>query len=80
MDWQPISSAPKDGTHVDIYAKRWRSSYDDFEGDRFPNCCWIGGDPMTGMPAHWINLPDGWWPTHWMPLPPPPVSPDPEPK
>lgn len=62
MEWQPIESAPKDGTDMLV--------------------CWCRGGTMAV--ACWWS--DGWYeanddiryvsePTHWMPLPNPPVSP-----
>lgn len=78
-DWQPIATAPKDGTHVIVC---------DRSDDSFP----FSQRPPTV--AHWFGPPDlpglrsgGWylsvsyteqprlnWPTHWMPLPPPPAA------
>ena len=61
MDWQPIDSAPKDGPILLFYQ----------------------GEMIVG---YWLLSPDelgGWheasndacqfYPTHWMPLPPPPT-------
>lgn len=68
MDWQPIETAPRDGTYLCLYAPTRK--------EPFQCGCWIwetddNDDPSDGT----------WWlgdgreddqPTHWMPLPPPP--------
>lgn len=83
--WRPIETAPKDGTHIDL----WVSG--EFPG-RYP-------DAYFGMPPHecgeygpycdsdWHSAKPGWVcgtfgefictmesPTHWRPLPTPPKS------
>lgn len=73
--WQPIETAPKDGTKVDIVAKVWLPAFDRFEYERFPDCWWTAGDSMVNRRAHWMNVSDGWRPTHWMPRPPLPQEP-----
>lgn len=74
-EWQPIETAPKDGTNVDLWAKCWRAQADDFVYQRFTDCWWTKGDSMTGRHEHWVGFESlSWYPTHWMPLPPPPVS------
>jgi hypothetical protein len=81
-DWQPIETAPKDGTRVDLWAKTWIASQDRFEYQRFPNCWWIKGGDFGGR-SYWVDLDKHWYPTHWMLLPaPPPVggASPPEPK
>jgi hypothetical protein len=68
-EWQPIETAPKDGTslllwwpaHQQLAADPrvigyWKPSYH----------CWQAGNYFC---------PRDIAPTHWMPLPPPPVSP-----
>ena len=62
-DWQPIETAPMDGTEVLLFGDRFDSAYlcafHDGEwkyAGRYPDC-WDGGI---------VN------PTHWMPLPAPP--------
>lgn len=67
--WQPIETAPKDGTRVDLCAKSWLPAFDRFESQRFANCYWWAGDSMTNNSAKWIELPRDWHATHWMPLP-----------
>lgn len=55
-DWQPIETAPKDGTRVIIHEQR----YGTIEFAR-----WIGA-PHN----HWGDGYKSWKPTHWMPSPP----------
>jgi hypothetical protein len=65
MEWQPIETAPKDGTQ--IIGFRWPC-----EDNRkaWPHMCSIAH--WDGFNWRWMNghyLP----PTHWMPLPEPPA-------
>ena len=57
-DWQPIETAPKDGTRILLWiepTKIWMPY--SWNGTR-----WMGDDYPLNMA----------WATHWMPLPPPP--------
>ena len=61
--WQPIETAPKDGTKIcvawyDDYAKKWRFHVDHWR--KFHPI--VGGEGFGGITQ----------PTHWMPLPEPP--------
>lgn len=61
QEWQPIESAPKDGTAVLLYDPTTESGGFVFEG------AWENG---------WYDYGD-WFdrtPTHWIPLPSPPRS------
>lgn len=63
MDWQPISSAPKDGTRVLCWNKEWEAP---------ESGCLYG--PFWA--ANSLAADKGGWkyqPTHWMPLPEPPL-------
>lgn len=79
--WQPIETAPKDGTHVLVafdnppYSEHWTFQ------QRPPTVAhWFGPAPLPGLRA------GGWYlsvshndggridPTHWMPLPAAPVD------
>lgn len=70
MEWQPIETAPKDGTVVMLWVKNWRKTIPVMIG-------WYGKITFEN-PAGWVgehckvNHIDQ--PTHWMPLPPPPNS------
>lgn len=64
-EWLPIETAPKDGTQVLLYHRRygtirgaWRNTGDEY-GE-----CWAGTYMMPGLTE--IQ------PTHWQPLPQPP--------
>lgn len=73
MTWQPIESAPKDGTHI-LAVGLWAG---EINGPHFGECIcvirWDGGTTdypgyewsVTGTDAYsaWLK------PTHWMPLP-----------
>lgn len=64
MDWQPIETAPKDGTEILAawlgYGGRWYRRVMRFTKSGYWNLL-AGGAGGTGAR-----------PTHWMPLPPPP--------
>ena len=82
MGWQPIETAPRDGTVIDLWA----------DGERWPDCYWgkrrywsVDGDETKT--SAWLMEPPDWiWatmneripcdvaPTHWMPRPAPPAS------
>lgn len=66
--WQPIETAPQDRA-VDLWAKRWSASTDTFETRRFPNCRHMQPDSLSNRGPYWMDLPDGWRPTHWMDAP-----------
>jgi alpha-galactosidase/6-phospho-beta-glucosidase family protein len=74
MEWQPISTAPKDGTRIDL----WGINHLHYAkpGQRRVNVGW-------GTVRDWMgNERDDWqtWrsedfePTHWMPIPKPPTE------
>lgn len=77
MTWQPIESAPKDGTHVLLFLPLLRlqvwighfvdtETFDYGKSTRKRQYWSIGSMVMLGVdPA----------PTHWQPLPAPPVQP-----
>lgn len=66
MEWQPIETAPKDGTPIWLYTASGQCegywNYGEWVQDAI-YCTYDG----TGGPAFECS------PTHWMPLPPPPV-------
>jgi hypothetical protein len=67
-EWQPIETAPKDGTRLLVWANNlWREpaiAYWSRSGPLNPPC-WVGGHCHVGH----IDQP-----THWMPLPTPPAA------
>jgi hypothetical protein len=60
-DWQPIETAPKDGTEVLVYVPRRLGPL------------YAGAANTTGKQWWSRNLGDI-QPSHWMPLPPPPAA------
>lgn len=63
-EWQPIETAPKDGTEI--------VGHDAKTGTSHVTCVWRGGwyDPDD----HYYSEAPEFIPTHWMPLPPPPTT------
>ncbi len=72
--WQPIETAPRDGTRVDLYGTR------NGEPRRFPDASFrnnvVLGDVVDEYSWHHPNrdVYGEFVYTHWMPLPPPPVQ------
>jgi len=68
--WQPIETAPKDGTDIIVYRPK-------FDGDYIPQ---VGVDwwmlpSKTGFYSEcWAKSRKDCPPTHWQPLPKPPVT------
>lgn len=82
MKWQPIETAPKDGTHILVYAQDDYSvpfvswwGCDRYEKGEIPSLLGCGD---VDIERHWCvsGCEDGdstiCEPTHWMPLPGPP--------
>jgi len=61
--WQNISTAPRDGTVILLWAPAWRwpSTGWTFADDPWQECPYGGGKKE-------------WQPTHWMHLPQPPLT------
>lgn len=60
-EWRTIDSAPKDGTSILCTAKGWGCAVLFWNAS---NEAWDDGDFKSHED----------WPTHWMPLPAPPVT------
>jgi hypothetical protein len=64
--WQDISTAPKDGTEIDL----WCMSLADGAGSRFAEMFFNDGN-WEDWRSH--RLEPKWKPTHWMPVPAGPI-------
>lgn len=73
MEWQPIETAPKDGTAILVFppsSSAMQASIAKWDEDKYANKpipYWRRMDAL-GKKTFSRSLP----PTHWMPLPPPP--------
>lgn len=68
MEWQPIETAPKDGTEVILYVPDFDKVTTGWYSQKtrlWPHCEEFTED---GEPCN-VGLP-----SHWMPLPPPPSN------
>jgi hypothetical protein len=72
--WQPIKTAPKDGTEIILLTRKGicRGKWDVVD---------FGEYPLDPVYKWWVNSDDVFWfeepydePTHWMPLPAPPAE------
>ena len=69
MDWQPIETAPRDGTRFLVW----------WEKDKYASIVWWlkGYGAFTNGATDRCDTPVGFapsWFTHWMPLPAPPIT------
>lgn len=73
MEWQPIETAPKDGSEIFVWGTVEDSPYarPHIGSEGLERVAWAGD-------GWWITSPqcDAWVPepSHWMPLPPPPAQ------
>ena len=69
MEWQPIKTAPKDGTLF----LAWEAHYPYANVARWfqGRVYWLAEELQLAYTGSWSGHP----PTHWMPLPDPPASP-----
>lgn len=79
--WQPIETAPKDGTYVlltngkDVAQGQWLHEEAYIRELRDLEGRWIGQDESDGFDG-WIDFIGGMpTPTHWMPMPIAPIAP-----
>ena len=64
MDWQPIETAPTDGTTILIATRSYNGGV--------CMAAWVGEAPF---PTFMDETGDSYFDaTHWMPLPPPPID------
>ena len=71
-EWQPIETAPKDGTEILLYVENYCVEGKFIQENKYSWCQQV------------IELSDNWityngevvYPTHWMPLPKPPEKPE----
>ena len=71
--WMPIETAPKDGTLIVLGSRNgvWIGKYLPLYGSGYrPD------NPWSSMLLNHDHMAERYtWPTHWMPLPPPPTTP-----
>lgn len=81
-EWQPIETAPKDGTEIDLWHEEF-GRYSDCHWGLPEHCC---GEYGRYCDSDWHAMKEGWIMsilnelldadsfTHWMPLPAPPIT------
>ncbi len=73
--WQPIETAPRDGTHILVYPPTWYGEFASIAywhselSGRCTEPYWKRTDALNRIIMCLENPP-----THWMPLPPPPQT------
>jgi Protein of unknown function (DUF551) len=80
MNWQPIETAPKDGTEIIAYGIRSCCLGHEKDEETWSSVWWASSFYLRGelVDAHWVESKVGirynsrFTPTHWMPLPEPP--------
>jgi hypothetical protein len=81
MEWQPIETAPKDGTVILLAGGTWGDDLLDLDGaPQVGAARWVMPFRKDRYPSYWgVAVLEGGYsaavyenPTHWMPLPAPP--------
>jgi hypothetical protein len=76
MTWQPIETAPKDGSLIvlaDYSGFRERGK----DGMWIATGCWLAPESDLEKGRWWDRIEYLYTPTHWMPLPEPPMLSEP---
>lgn len=73
--WQPISTAPKDGTHVLLAIRGEKRTVLNWRGKRVVAGYFQAQGHDWMVEGNWAKL-NGVKPTHWLPLPSPPSMKD----
>lgn len=68
--WQPIETAPKDGTEVDLWVEPVSDAPAEFRAQNWPRR--VANTYYSNY--HWLAAEWPWEPTHWRPLPTPPIE------
>ena len=75
MEWQPIETAPRDGTLVILGSNKevGEGSYVKYSGGGHKVDGWVLSTDHHGLDHYYADIMQH-PPTHWMPLPPPPPT------
>lgn len=78
MSWEPIETAPKDGTWILAVVKGWTPAVARWTTNWREGGSFEFVEPETfAEESHWhefIETSEPWQPTHWMPLPAGPAN------
>lgn len=72
--WQPIDTAPKDGTRVDVWVRPW-DAFASGNPNRITNAWFEDGKWKRILSGWTMDIKDCGAPTHWRPVPIPPSFP-----
>ena len=72
MNWQPIETAPKDGTPILLYCEEWNFDWHGDDKKPIIAVCRSGRGGAFFIDNTVYYETQALRPTHWMPLPPPP--------
>lgn len=74
MDWQPIETAPKDGTSILVGCNYYRYGKSQVTLVWHDRGMWIEGSYWDNEEEEYVAAQCEFKPSHWMPLPDPPQS------
>ena len=73
--WQPIETAPKDGTRILVTGGTFRREDEDEKRPAWTAIVWWDSDQRVWWGGYLAQDVGVWYePTHWMPLPEPPLA------
>lgn len=77
--WQPIETAPRDGTEIHVFGVQWYSDIDGHKKGPIQAIASFEGDPEAGEGYDWDVVASSYRrssikATHWRAVPEPPIS------